>query len=390
MPAADGSAAKSAKPTPPPAKKSDAAPAAAAKPASKQAQKKPDVKAAPAASAASAAPPEHAGSAPPAANGAPTPAPAAEHAAKPPDHWSETEIAEAKARCDALLKGVDYVALPEEPLRVGVCGAPAPVRLLALGKSPEISFSPPPVLTCEMVKALDEWVKGDLQKLAKTHLGGPVIRIETMSSYSCRNAYGRAKTRLSEHGLANAIDIGGFQTSATVTTRVLGNWGMTAREIRAREIAVAKAAEEKAAAERAAAAKGQQSSPQRQDGPANMETATPELRLRLPGPMGSAEKGLGLAPNHLGGPAEKAAPKALAKGSDKAPAPPAPANPANPAAAAIPAKPEPPSRDQKFLRAAHASACRYFGTVLGPEANFAHHNHFHLDMAPRKNGNFCE
>ena len=43
-----------------------------------------------------------------------------------------------------------------------------------------------------------------------------------------------------------------------------------------------------------------------------------------------------------------------------------------------------------FLRGAHATACRIFGTVLGPEANNAHKNHFHLDMAPRNRANFCE
>jgi len=35
--------------------------------------------------------------------------------------------------------------------------------------------------------------------------------------------------------------------------------------------------------------------------------------------------------------------------------------------------------EARFLRAAHASACRYFHVVLGPEYNEAHHNHFHLD-----------
>lgn len=39
------------------------------------------------------------------------------------------------------------------------------------------------------------------------------------------------------------------------------------------------------------------------------------------------------------------------------------------------------SRDEReFLRALHASACRRFGTTLGPEYNSAHHNHFHFDM----------
>ncbi|MEQ1724899.1 MAG: extensin family protein [Sphingopyxis sp.] len=44
------------------------------------------------------------------------------------------------------------------------------------------------------------------------------------------------------------------------------------------------------------------------------------------------------------------------------------------------------ARDQRFLRLIHASACRRFGTVLSPDYNAAHANHFHLDMAAQS---FC-
>ncbi|MEO1044315.1 MAG: extensin family protein [Pseudomonadota bacterium] len=43
--------------------------------------------------------------------------------------------------------------------------------------------------------------------------------------------------------------------------------------------------------------------------------------------------------------------------------------------------------ERKFLRTVHGSACKRFGTVLGPEFNAAHRDHLHLDMA--KNKNFC-
>jgi hypothetical protein len=43
-----------------------------------------------------------------------------------------------------------------------------------------------------------------------------------------------------------------------------------------------------------------------------------------------------------------------------------------------------------FLRAAHGAACAIFKTVLGPEANKAHKNHFHLDMSQRKSAAICE
>ncbi|WP_088348678.1 MULTISPECIES: extensin family protein [Rhodomicrobium] len=44
----------------------------------------------------------------------------------------------------------------------------------------------------------------------------------------------------------------------------------------------------------------------------------------------------------------------------------------------------------QFLREAHDGACKVFGTVLGPEANAAHKNHFHLDMAKRRHSAFCQ
>jgi hypothetical protein len=48
------------------------------------------------------------------------------------------------------------------------------------------------------------------------------------------------------------------------------------------------------------------------------------------------------------------------------------------------------TREAAFLRDVHAGACRIFGTVLGPEANEAHRNHLHLDLAPRRRRAFCE
>ena len=34
----------------------------------------------------------------------------------------------------------------------------------------------------------------------------------------------------------------------------------------------------------------------------------------------------------------------------------------------------------RFLRGAHKGACKEFSTILGPDANAAHHDHFHFDL----------
>lgn len=46
--------------------------------------------------------------------------------------------------------------------------------------------------------------------------------------------------------------------------------------------------------------------------------------------------------------------------------------------------------ERRFLRVVHASACKRFGTILGPDYNAAHRDHFHLE-APRTDGRttFC-
>ena len=38
-------------------------------------------------------------------------------------------------------------------------------------------------------------------------------------------------------------------------------------------------------------------------------------------------------------------------------------------------------RERKFLQTIHDSACKRFGTVLSPDYNSAHRDHFHLDMS---------
>ena len=287
--------------------------------------------------------------------------------------WTQQEIEQAQARCAVLLKGLAVVAVPEAPIREGAqCGAAAPMKLVSIGKSPEIALSPPPIVTCDMIAALHRWLERDVQPMARKHLGGPVVRIDAMSSYSCRTAYGRTGSRLSEHGKANALDIGVFVTARGQSAMVVADWGPTARQI------AAQAAAAKAEAEKAQAGEAQANETQANSGTAHQPAAAqaaapspvilrPGMAVSIPGvtvlmPGLPQDRSLGLAPpSRLGGP--KPPGSAAPPGNGKA----------------------------EFLRAAHRSACRLFNTVLGPEANNAHQNHFHLDMAERiKDTKICE
>lgn len=302
----------------------------------------------------------------------PPPAPAAKAAPAVQARWTDQEIELARARCTALLKGLDLVVVPNPPISDGKeCGTAAPMQLISIGSNPQVALTPPPVLTCDMIAAMHKWMQKDVQPLARKHLGAPVVGITTMSSYSCRNAYGRARARLSEHGRVNALDIGSFLTAKGQTTMVVADWGPIAREVAAQAAAAAaarKAEEDK----KAAAAKDKQ--PDKAAPAPQLPAAIvirPSIAIPTPGiaiapPQGPSTGSLGLNDaSRLGGPKAGAAP---------------------------PPVPEPTGLSSKalFLRAAHKAACKTFGTVLGPEANNAHKNHFHVDMAERKHGVICE
>jgi hypothetical protein len=321
-----------------------------------------------------------------------------------PVTWPATDIAIAKARCAVILKRINAVAIEEAPIKEGACGAPAPIQLISIGNKPQISISPPAILTCDMAEALSTWVENDLQPLARQHLGAEIIKIETMSSYSCRNAYGRKHGRLSEHGVANALDIRGFVTASAKTAYVLEDWGTPQREILAR-IAAAKAAAERMAADKAAAEKAMQTNqlaakskpgaaPVAVPGTPPSATASTlggpaagiarttiadgisKLTVTIPGAKPQDQSATGFAvtePNKLGGPkltpAEKFSTQAALKIQDKA--------------LTVASK-------TQFLHLAHDAACKIFGTTLGPEANAEHRNHFHVDMAARKVTKICD
>jgi hypothetical protein len=175
---------------------------------------------------------------------------------------------------------------------------------------------------------------------------------------------------------------------------VLDDWGTPQREILAR-IAAEKAAAEKQAEDAAAAAKSAQ------ENLAENHTATGTPPLATASKLGAPASGLARStiiegvpkltvtlPGASSGDSTGARPdskpklgygKSRAKKVDLA------------AAAAQRRAGAPPDPElEAFLHDAHKAACRIFGTTLGPEANAAHRNHFHVDMAYRRYKKICD
>jgi hypothetical protein len=376
----------------------------------------------PAAGPKSAAPADAKPTAPADAKSSPPADPKAAAKAEPPepDTWSDAEIIAALRDCLRRLAPLGAEIELAEPVRHERCGAPAPVVLRRIGTGANrVEFQPPPTINCAMVAGLSAWVEKTLQPAAQELLGSPVVRIRNASGYACRNRVGTAfhADRLSEHALANAVDISGFVTADGRTIEVLGQWGPTARELREEQERAWAAAQdakgavkeaEKQAAEAARAAvkaeRGAERGAVRGSKRDQAKAEAARLKDEAERKKQDAERKKDEAQqreaewrNSLTRTAEF---QRLGRGTDGAEQPArrrrgdrertADAKAVTPAAVGKGAGGTPVSPEAAFLRRLHKGACGTFGTVLGPDANEAHRNHFHFDLAARKRSAFCE
>ena len=318
-------------------------------------------------------------------------APEAEKTAEVPTTWTVAEIAAAKAECLKLTKGLSITFDYAEPIRHGQCGTPQPIEVKSLGSGQKVALDPPATMNCRLAAMLVRWMDTTVQPKAKALLGKPIARLTNASSYVCRNRYGAKDQKLSEHAKANAFDVSAFVTTDGRSIAVAQSWGPTMAEIEAKQAAEAERVA-KAEAERAAEAKKAKTMKVASTSGAVPKAATaawaaseevdatasiapPEQK---PGKKkDSKAKAASLADSIKGEPL-------IAKGSAKD------RKRHRGELFVRPPELQPKSPEGKFLHAIHAGACEMFGTVLGPEANEAHHDHLHLDLQPRRKTNFCQ
>ena len=291
-----------------------------------------------------------------------------------PDVWSDAEVIAALKECVRMLGPISAEIEVAPPVKSDQCGAPAPLMLKRIGSGAnKVEINPPAMLNCAMVVGLHAWVEKTLQPAAQEVFGSPIARLRNASGYSCRNRNGSIHNadKLSEHAKANAVDIGGFVTADGRTIEVARFWGPTARDIREAERVAAQRAKEdregKAAKPEAAKAEAARAGPVRSSSAiaTKSDGQSKDTDLRK-GPVRTSE--LQQQPG---------------KSATDAKTVPLPASVAPNEAAKT-------TVEAAFLRRLHRGACGTFGTVLGPEANEAHRDHFHFDLAARKRNAFCE
>lgn len=115
---------------------------------------------------------------------------------------------DANCLADLGASGARFDPLPDTYAAPG-CNKLGTVQLMALAadRAP-VSISNLGPVRCGTAKAFGDWARFGVDRAARQLLGSPVVRIETMGSYACRNVAGTE--RRSAHARAEAIDVSGF------------------------------------------------------------------------------------------------------------------------------------------------------------------------------------
>jgi hypothetical protein len=116
----------------------------------------------------------------------------------------------------------NFTPLPDRYFGAG-CSTLNAVQLSSLrSDSKSLGLSNIGPVSCPLANTFAAWARFGADRAARQILGSPLVRIETMGSYSCRNVAGTA--RRSAHATANAIDVSGFVLADGRRITVLNDW----------------------------------------------------------------------------------------------------------------------------------------------------------------------
>lgn len=133
---------------------------------------------------------------------------------KPPEDAkpaAEPPVAAAPTSSACRLALTEEIAVaPSIPpiIGPGTCGGDDLVRLEAVllpGKG-RVAVKPAAILRCAMASAVADWIRTDMAPMA-SGLGTSLTELDNFDSFECRGRNRVVGAKMSEHGLANALDV---------------------------------------------------------------------------------------------------------------------------------------------------------------------------------------
>lgn len=149
---------------------------------------------------------------------------------RPPDFLTKHHLQLLKRepeRCIAALDRARISYRPVPPLSNDRgCGYEDAVRLQASA----VRYGSNILLRCPAMLGMLLWERHVLVPEAETQLGKKLVAVRHLGTYSCRKIGGVRGRSLSEHALANAVDVAGFTLEGGESISVRRDWRDDARK----------------------------------------------------------------------------------------------------------------------------------------------------------------
>ena len=105
------------------------------------------------------------------------------------------------------------------------CGVLRPIKVTQFGTAAgPVALSQPMTLTCEMVRAMEQWLDKAMQPAATRILRSPVSGLSNGPGYVCRTRNSKKGAKISEHGFGNATDIMALHLANGERISIEKNW----------------------------------------------------------------------------------------------------------------------------------------------------------------------
>ena len=136
--------------------------------------------------------------------------------------WPDSAI--TPSYCPIVAQGYEGVTVLPEIGKGQACGARAPLEVTMLQGQDPVTFSTDAIINCVMLSQLDRFFAERVQPLARDAFGEPVTTVRVAASYSCRSRNNQRGAKLSEHGLANALDISALTLADGTVLTIEDDW----------------------------------------------------------------------------------------------------------------------------------------------------------------------
>lgn len=102
--------------------------------------------------------------------------------------------------------------------------AQCPLQNVVRVEGSSVRLSSSFLASCPLAVAYALFERHALQPAAQRAFAQPVVQVDHLGSFACRNMYNRKEGRLSQHATANALDIAGFRLADGRRINLLKDW----------------------------------------------------------------------------------------------------------------------------------------------------------------------